>query len=361
MIVATALVLMMTLPGLALFYSRHGAARRMCSATMAQSLIAHGRRLAAVDRASPISSPSRARAPASATRRACCFRGVGLDTVSPLRQDHPRNPVHGLSDDLRGHHLRAGRRLGRGAHEVLGLHACSACCGCSSSTCRRRIGCGAAASCRRWACSISPAARSCTSTRESPASSARWCWATASGFGRENHLALRSVARRRRHGPALGRLVRLQRRLGAGRRFARGLRHRRDASRRLRGRAGVERAGVDSSAASPPCSASSPAPSRGSARSRRRRAMSCPGMASSSALIAGVVCYWFCTVAKHRFRYDDTLDVFGVHGVGGIMGTLLAGVFATRAITASGSRAPASRACWRATRINSSCRPSACS
>jgi len=54
-------------------------------------------------------------------------------------------------------------------------------------------------------------------------------------------------------------------------------------------------------------------------------------------LLAGGVCYWFCTVAKHRFRYDDTLDVFGVHGVGGILGTLLAGVFATRAITGSAS------------------------
>ncbi|MBM3564129.1 MAG: ammonium transporter [Alphaproteobacteria bacterium] len=52
-------------------------------------------------------------------------------------------------------------------------------------------------------------------------------------------------------------------------------------------------------------------------------------------LIAGAVCYWFCTVVKYRLRYDDTLDVFGVHGVGGIMGTLFAGVFATRAITAS--------------------------
>jgi len=52
-------------------------------------------------------------------------------------------------------------------------------------------------------------------------------------------------------------------------------------------------------------------------------------------LLAGGVCYWMCTVAKHKFRYDDTLDVFGVHGVGGVMGTLLAGVFATRAITAS--------------------------
>lgn len=54
-------------------------------------------------------------------------------------------------------------------------------------------------------------------------------------------------------------------------------------------------------------------------------------------LIAGCVCYWFCTVAKHLYRYDDTLDVFGVHGVGGIMGTLLAGVFATRLVTASDS------------------------
>ncbi len=54
-------------------------------------------------------------------------------------------------------------------------------------------------------------------------------------------------------------------------------------------------------------------------------------------LLAGGVCYWFCTVAKHRFHYDDSLDVFGVHGVGGILGTLLAGVFATTAVTASGN------------------------
>jgi Amt family ammonium transporter len=54
-------------------------------------------------------------------------------------------------------------------------------------------------------------------------------------------------------------------------------------------------------------------------------------------LIAGGVCYWFCTVVKHRLQYDDSLDVFGVHGVGGILGTLLAGVFATRVITASAS------------------------
>jgi Amt family ammonium transporter len=49
-------------------------------------------------------------------------------------------------------------------------------------------------------------------------------------------------------------------------------------------------------------------------------------------VIAGLVCFWACTWLKHRFRYDDSLDVFGVHGVGGLVGTLLAGVFATAAI-----------------------------
>jgi ammonium transporter, Amt family len=49
-------------------------------------------------------------------------------------------------------------------------------------------------------------------------------------------------------------------------------------------------------------------------------------------VIAGVVCFWACTWLKHRFNYDDSLDVFGVHGIGGMTGTLLAGVFATAAI-----------------------------
>jgi Amt family ammonium transporter len=49
-------------------------------------------------------------------------------------------------------------------------------------------------------------------------------------------------------------------------------------------------------------------------------------------VIAGGVCFWACTSLKHRFDYDDSLDVFGVHGIGGMTGTLLAGVFATSAI-----------------------------
>ena len=49
-------------------------------------------------------------------------------------------------------------------------------------------------------------------------------------------------------------------------------------------------------------------------------------------IVAGLICYWACTWLKHRLRYDDSLDVFGVHGIGGLTGTLLAGVFATAAI-----------------------------
>ena len=47
---------------------------------------------------------------------------------------------------------------------------------------------------------------------------------------------------------------------------------------------------------------------------------------------AGVVCYLACTALKSRLGYDDSLDAFGVHGVGGTLGAILTGVFATRAI-----------------------------
>ena len=43
---------------------------------------------------------------------------------------------------------------------------------------------------------------------------------------------------------------------------------------------------------------------------------------------AGIVCYWGCTGLKHTFGYDDALDTFGVHAVGGAAGALLTGVFA---------------------------------
>jgi ammonium transporter, Amt family len=47
---------------------------------------------------------------------------------------------------------------------------------------------------------------------------------------------------------------------------------------------------------------------------------------------AGLICFWACTSLKQRLNYDDSLDVFGVHGIGGMTGTLLCGVFAAKAI-----------------------------
>jgi Amt family ammonium transporter len=49
-------------------------------------------------------------------------------------------------------------------------------------------------------------------------------------------------------------------------------------------------------------------------------------------LIAGVVCYLMVSKVKKMFGYDDALDAFGVHGVGGTLGALLTGVFATKEV-----------------------------
>ena len=43
-------------------------------------------------------------------------------------------------------------------------------------------------------------------------------------------------------------------------------------------------------------------------------------------LVAGAVCFYFCSTVKHRFGYDDALDVFGVHCVGGIIGAIATGI-----------------------------------
>jgi Amt family ammonium transporter len=52
-------------------------------------------------------------------------------------------------------------------------------------------------------------------------------------------------------------------------------------------------------------------------------------------VLAGGLCYWACTALKQRLGYDDSLDVFGVHGVGGSLGTLLTGVFAAASVSAA--------------------------
>src|SRR5712672_2509810 len=53
---------------------------------------------------------------------------------------------------------------------------------------------------------------------------------------------------------------------------------------------------------------------------------------------AGVICYWGATGLKHALGYDDSLDAFGVHGVGGFVGAILTGVFALEAIGGTGKK-----------------------
>jgi Amt family ammonium transporter len=57
-----------------------------------------------------------------------------------------------------------------------------------------------------------------------------------------------------------------------------------------------------------------------------------PGGALIIGLAAGAICFWGATWLKNRLGYDDSLDCFGVHGIGGIVGAVLTGVFAVEAI-----------------------------
>lgn len=50
-------------------------------------------------------------------------------------------------------------------------------------------------------------------------------------------------------------------------------------------------------------------------------------------IITSVVCYCMVAIVKPKLGYDDALDAFGVHGIGGILGSILTGVFATAAVT----------------------------
>ncbi len=52
---------------------------------------------------------------------------------------------------------------------------------------------------------------------------------------------------------------------------------------------------------------------------------------------SAVICYLAAVVVKSRFGYDDSLDAFGVHGIGGIWGALATGLFATKAVNAAGA------------------------
>jgi Amt family ammonium transporter len=62
-----------------------------------------------------------------------------------------------------------------------------------------------------------------------------------------------------------------------------------------------------------------------------------PAGASVVGLAAGIVCYYATLFVKHRLKIDDSLDVFAVHGCGGMMGSVLLPVFALTALGGSGA------------------------
>jgi Amt family ammonium transporter len=64
-----------------------------------------------------------------------------------------------------------------------------------------------------------------------------------------------------------------------------------------------------------------------------------PGGALCIGIAAGVLCFWASTSLKNALGYDDSLDAFGVHGIGGIVGAVLTGVFALGAISGDPNKA----------------------
>ena len=155
------------------------------------------------------------------------------------------------------------------------------------------------------------------------------------GLWARESRAVQPRTRRDRRRPVVGRLVRLQRRLGAGGRIARRLRHRRHASFGLHRRASVVR--IRMGLARQALGARTDLRRDRRARRDHARLGLCPALARRRHRRAGRrLCYWACTALKQRLGYDDSLDVFGVHGVGGALGTLLAGVFATASLSAAG-------------------------
>jgi Amt family ammonium transporter len=65
-----------------------------------------------------------------------------------------------------------------------------------------------------------------------------------------------------------------------------------------------------------------------------------PGGGLIIGLAAGVICFFSATSLKHLMGYDDSLDAFGVHGIGGIVGAILTGVFARASVISGSSSAP---------------------
>lgn len=61
------------------------------------------------------------------------------------------------------------------------------------------------------------------------------------------------------------------------------------------------------------------------------------GGAIAIGVLVSIVCFVAVSFVKHKFGYDDSLDAFGVHGVGGTLGAIVTGLFATKAVNAAGA------------------------
>ncbi len=283
MIVATGLVLMMTIPGLALFYC--GMVRKKnVLATMAPSLLCTmlGSLLWVAVGYSLVFSGD---GPLIGDLGRVLLRGIGMDTVAAADAD-PRDAVHALPDDLRGHHGGAGRRLGGRSHAVYRLRLVRGAVAHLRLCADRALGLGRRLSHRHRRPAWRPRfrrrhRRPSQCGRRRPGR--RLCDWQAPGLRQRKLRAVRSVARRDRHRAALGRLVRLQRRLGVGRQFARGVRHRRDPSRGVGRGADLDGAGMVAARQAVGARHDLRARLPVSERSRRRRASCCRGRVSSSA------------------------------------------------------------------------------
>src|SRR5690606_5879983 len=62
-----------------------------------------------------------------------------------------------------------------------------------------------------------------------------------------------------------------------------------------------------------------------------------PVGAGALGALASAVCYYFVSVVKNRFGYDDSLDVFGIHGIGGIIGAIGTGIFTAPGLGGTGA------------------------
>ena len=359
MLTSTALVLMMTIPGLALFYG--GMVRKKnvlatvvqsfattCLVTVLWMIIGYSlafttngsESLNSLDRRHvqyfmlkpmKIDAVSRSRAP-SLNRSFMCFQMTFAIITPALICGALRRP-----------------------HEVLGLHGAFMGLWLILVYARSRIGSGAAAS---SAASGALDFAGGTVVHINAGVAGLVCalvLGKRNGLGKENMAPYNLVYCRDRRLAAVGRLVRLQRRFGRCRRRPRRHGHGRDADRHGRGGAWLDVRRMDV-AKKPSVLGIISGAVAGLVAITPASGFVDPTGALIIGIAAGVVCFFAAVHVKKTLGYDDSLDAFGVHAVGGIIGALLTGVFARAPSTARRQGLAARRQCvtrcWSSSRMS---------